>query len=139
AETLGELMSKVMADQPAPLVNVPPPIAQLVEACLRRAPEHRAQSVAHVALGLSAFAPPRARPIVDRIVNLLRPEGSPFSVQTTRVMTPFDGGLLAAAPLPEPQAVPPAAHSTQSSISVTNGSVVAGAPTARSAARTLVP
>jgi len=75
ATTLGDLLSQVMMDAHAPLASVqsdvPPDLSALVDRCLVKDRNHRAQSVADVARALAPYVPPRALPLVERVVNVV--------------------------------------------------------------------
>jgi serine/threonine-protein kinase len=75
AETLGELMSRVLTEGPPRLAehrpDAPPAVADLVTWCMQRDVKQRAPNVAEVAAALAPFAPTRARPIAERVTALL--------------------------------------------------------------------
>ncbi|MDB5212456.1 MAG: Serine/threonine-protein kinase pkn3 [Myxococcaceae bacterium] len=75
AETLGDLLARVIVDQQRPLISmradVPPDISQLVDYCLIKDRAHRAPSVAEIARVLGRHVPTRAVALVERIINVL--------------------------------------------------------------------
>ncbi|HTQ43826.1 MAG TPA: serine/threonine-protein kinase [Polyangiaceae bacterium] len=89
AESLGQLMAKVLTEEPPPLEGIrsdlPPEFVQLVASCLRKDVERRCPSVATVAAALSRFAPERSRHLADRVATLLGGDTTADAVTTVRV------------------------------------------------------
>jgi hypothetical protein len=75
SETLGGLMALVLTEPPAPLQaarpGLPPALCDIVNRCLEKDPSSRWPTIAHLAAALGPFAPPRARPLVERISIVL--------------------------------------------------------------------
>jgi serine/threonine protein kinase len=74
AGSVPELAIKVVTE-PAPSaahVNpaIPPALAAVISTCLERDVERRYRSVAELAVALAPFAPPWARPLVDRVAAI---------------------------------------------------------------------
>ena len=75
SETLGGLMALVLTEPPSPLhgarPGLPPALCDIVNRCLEKDPNSRWPTIAHLAAALAPFAPPRARPLVERISIVL--------------------------------------------------------------------
>jgi serine/threonine protein kinase len=75
AESLGQLMARVLTEPPVPLAKVrpglPPEFLDLVASCLEKDVDRRCASVATIAAVLARFAPARSRPIADRVAATL--------------------------------------------------------------------
>jgi len=76
ADTLGDLMARVLEERPRPLVEldpkIPPSLSDLVQKCLERDRSRRCKSVAELARGLAPFAPMRTRALAERITTVLK-------------------------------------------------------------------
>jgi tRNA A-37 threonylcarbamoyl transferase component Bud32 len=89
SETLGGLMALVLTEPPAPLANARPGLPQglydVVNRCLEKDPNARWPTIAHLAYALGPFAPPRARPLVERIGIVLGQSAQSMPAQATLV------------------------------------------------------
>ena len=89
SETLGGLMALVLTEPPAPLANARPGLPQglydVVNRCLEKDPNARWPTIAHLAYALGPFAPPRARPLVERIGIVLGQSAQSMPAQATPV------------------------------------------------------
>ncbi|HEX8793093.1 MAG TPA: serine/threonine-protein kinase [Polyangiaceae bacterium] len=92
AESLGQLMAKVLTEEPPPLATIrsdlPPDFVRLVASCLQKDAARRCSSVATVAAVLAGFAPARSRHIADRVAMLLDGDTTTDAVTTVRVEPP---------------------------------------------------
>jgi serine/threonine-protein kinase len=77
--TTEKLCARVLNGEPTPLredcPSCPEGLEKVVARCLLRMPEERFADVGELALALSEFAPPHARPLVARVVHRLRHPG----------------------------------------------------------------
>jgi serine/threonine-protein kinase len=100
ADTLGGIMAAVLQDDPRMLSSYRPDVPHAFEAivrrCLVRDRNARAQNVAEIAVTLAAYAPPRARPVADRIVALVGASGA--GGHGTQIVPSPPGGLGPVAP-----------------------------------------
>ena len=73
AESFSEMCVKVAVDAPAPMVNTPPALQEVVLRCLAKSPEQRYPSMADVGRDLIPFArdPHTAQMMVDRMFRML--------------------------------------------------------------------
>ena len=75
AETIGALMAKVLVEAPVPLDTLDPrlprEVVTLVESCLEKDVARRCPHVAEIAACMAPFAPPRARPLAERVSGIL--------------------------------------------------------------------
>jgi serine/threonine-protein kinase len=75
SDTLGALMARVLTEPPPPLASVrpdlPPALCDAIARCLEKDRNRRWPTIAHLATALVPFAPPRARPLVERISIVL--------------------------------------------------------------------
>ncbi len=112
-ETLGGVMDKVLSAEPPPLRSlrgdVPDAYADVVTRCLEKDPARRFLSVAELARALAPLAPVAARPLADRVSDVLRASApvadksvSPLAASAV-VATP---GPVAGLPMPAPVASP---------------------------------
>ena len=74
AESFSEMCVKVAVDPPAPMVNAPPELQQVVMRCLAKSPEQRYPSMAEFARDLVPFVPDshQASLLVERMQRMLR-------------------------------------------------------------------
>jgi serine/threonine protein kinase len=72
--TITEIAVKVATHRPAPLRDLRPDVAPELESivlrCLEKDRERRPGSIGKLALALAPFAPPRAKPLVERITSI---------------------------------------------------------------------
>ena len=77
SDSLGEHLSMIAADPPAPLrlrrPDAPPELEALVLRCLEKDAARRFQNIGQLAVALAAFAPPTSQNLLDRITALLGP------------------------------------------------------------------
>jgi serine/threonine-protein kinase len=80
-ETLGEVLSRIVADPPTPIRRLRPEIPKSLEAvimqCLERDLDRRIQTVGDLAARLAPFAPREASISVDRVGRSSRPRPGP--------------------------------------------------------------
>jgi serine/threonine-protein kinase len=74
AESFSEMCVKVAVDAPAPMINAPAGVQQIVMRCLAKAPEQRYANMAEFAGDLVPFCmdPHGAQMLVDRMTRMLR-------------------------------------------------------------------
>jgi serine/threonine protein kinase/Tol biopolymer transport system component len=105
AESFVDTLYKIVHEDPAPLLDVPPHLAQIVERCLAKDRDHRYQSIREVATDLRAWnagvppagpAPSRRRLAIASLIALLpilaflflkRPAQPPQTEPTVRRVT----------------------------------------------------
>jgi eukaryotic-like serine/threonine-protein kinase len=113
AETLGDLLARVMMDPQTPLVrmrpDVPPDISKLVDRCLEKDRAHRAVNVAEVARALGPYVPRRSVPLVERIVKVLEASTPPVGAAV-----PPAFAIAVASPPAAPSAPAPASSAIAS-------------------------
>ncbi len=102
ADSVPELAIKIVTESPpsATLVrrDVPPELARVVAKCLEKEPARRYRDVAELAVALSPFAPPAARPLVDRVIGILsKPGAGELSSQSSRQIASHVEGKTAPA------------------------------------------
>jgi serine/threonine-protein kinase len=90
SSSLPDLLAQILQGNPAPLAthrpDVPPAFEAIVRRCLQRDRNARAQDVSEIASALAPYAPPRAKPVADRIAVLLGGEPPTLPVGATRSM-----------------------------------------------------
>jgi serine/threonine-protein kinase len=74
AESFSEMCVKVAVDPPAPMVNTPPGLQQVILRCLAKSPEQRYATMAELGRDLVPYAadPHGAQMLVDRMARMLR-------------------------------------------------------------------
>ena len=74
AESFSEMCVKVAVDPPAPMVNTPPGLQQVIMRCLAKSPEQRYSTMADVGRDLVPYAadPHGAQMLVERMTRMLR-------------------------------------------------------------------
>jgi len=74
AESFSEMCVKVAVDAPAPMVNTPPSLQQVILRCLAKAPEQRYATMAELGRDLVPYAadPHNAQVLVERMARMLR-------------------------------------------------------------------
>src|SRR5439155_5217073 len=84
AESFSEMCVKVAVDPPAPMINTPPPLQQVIMRCLAKAPEQRYANMAELGRDLVPFAadPHQAGVLVERMSRMLRRSHLDFSGDT---------------------------------------------------------
>ncbi len=145
SETLGGLMALVLTEPPAPLQGarpgLPPALCGVVNRCLEKDPNSRWPTIAHLASALAPFAPPRARPLVERISIVLgqgatsdlayAPTALPPPRQASTLTEPTGGTMRAwsetqgAGPTPSGKGVPIAIASVVGIVLVAGGALLA--------------
>ncbi len=77
AESFSEMCVKVAVDPPAPMVNTPPGLQQVILRCLAKSPEQRYASMAELGRDLVPYSqdPHGAQMLVDRMGRMLRRSG----------------------------------------------------------------
>jgi serine/threonine-protein kinase len=74
ADSFAALCSQVMRLEPPPMAtrryDIPPGLEAVVLCCLSKKPEARFQTLGALAEALAPFAPPHARPAIDRIARI---------------------------------------------------------------------
>ncbi len=87
AESFSEMCVKVAVDPPAPMVNTPPAMQQVILHCLAKSPEQRYSSMADLGRDLVPFAqdPHAAQLLVERMARLLRRQHDFESSTGTRI------------------------------------------------------
>ena len=85
AETLPELVLKIVQGQPRPIQqfrpDVPPAFEQVISYCLQKNRDQRYQHIGDLATGLVPFAPERARASAERILRVVHTSGIAHGVQ----------------------------------------------------------
>jgi serine/threonine-protein kinase len=74
AESFSEMCVKVAVDPPAPMVNTPPGLQQVIMRCLAKSPEQRYTNMAELGRDLVPYAadPHAAQMLVERMTRVLR-------------------------------------------------------------------
>jgi serine/threonine-protein kinase len=87
AESFSEMCVKVAVDPPAPMVNTPPPLQNIILKCIAKSPEQRYASMAEFARDLVPFAndPHQAQMLVERMTRMLGRGGFNWEGTTTGV------------------------------------------------------
>ena len=118
AETLPQLCAEVLAGFPTPLrvlrPDLPDDFAAALERAYARDRDRRYPSIAEFVLAIAPYAPPRSRPLVDRIARMAGMSGmsgmsAPMAAEAAplyRAPLPSPAYGLAAAPLPPPTPTP---------------------------------
>src|SRR5262245_47669702 len=77
AESFSEMCVKVAVDPPAPMVNTPPGLQQVIMRCLAKAPEQRYANMAELGRDLVPYSadPHGAQMLVERMARMLRRGG----------------------------------------------------------------
>jgi serine/threonine-protein kinase len=105
ADSVTELVIKIATEPPPPLralrPDAPPGLELVVARCLEKDRARRFQSVGELAMALAEFAPPQARPSVDRIVGTERRSGIYAGWNVSSAVQPAP----AMAPMPVPPGV----------------------------------
>jgi len=105
AESFSEMCVKVAVDPPAPMVNAPPGLQQVILRCLAKAPEQRYPNMAEFARDLVPFStdPHGAQMLVDRMGRMLRRSGYDWEGGSTGVgrQSLDTGPVRAQTPLPQ--------------------------------------
>lgn len=85
AESFSEMCVKVAVDPPAPMVNTPPPLQNIILKCIAKSPEQRYASMAEFARDLVPFAndPHQAQMLVERMTRMLGRGGINWEGTTT--------------------------------------------------------
>jgi serine/threonine-protein kinase len=85
AETLPEVCTRIMMDDPVPLATqnpgMPPGLDAVIQRCLQKDPQQRIPDAASLATALARFGGPEAQAIASRIARMVRPSGP--DVQST--------------------------------------------------------
>ena len=92
AETLVELYALISATRAKSVrtlrPEVPKGLAAVIQACLERNIDERTPSVSALAAALAPYAPPRSRPILDRISSFAQP-GMTMMMTRSQTVAPF--------------------------------------------------
>jgi serine/threonine-protein kinase len=74
AESFSEMCVKVAVDPPAPMINTPPGLQQVIMRCLAKSPEQRYANMAELGRDLVTYAadPHGAQMLVERMARMLR-------------------------------------------------------------------
>jgi len=77
AESFSEMCVKVAVDPPAPMINTPPGLQQVIMRCLAKSPEQRYANMAELGRDLVPYSadPHGAQMLVDRMARMLRRSG----------------------------------------------------------------
>ncbi|HEX5064089.1 MAG TPA: serine/threonine-protein kinase [Kofleriaceae bacterium] len=77
AESFSEMCVKVAVDPPAPMINTPPGLQQVILRCLAKSPEQRYANMAELGRDLVPYSPDPhgAQMLVDRMARMLRRSG----------------------------------------------------------------
>ena len=92
AQTANQLLARILEQEPPPLRTLCPELPEALEAvilrCLAKAPEHRFESVAELALALAPLAPPETRVLVDGIQHIMVGHSSTLPSESGSLFTP---------------------------------------------------
>lgn len=101
ADTLAGIVARIVAEPPTPLRELRPDapieLEQLILRCLEKKRDLRLADVAELAVGLLPWAPSHCRPIVERIVRVVKGAGASISVMPPPHRTIGVGGQTNAA------------------------------------------
>src|SRR5262249_19830846 len=101
SSSLADILTQILQRDPPPLAthrpDVPAAFEAIVRRCLQRDRNARAQDVGEIAAALAPHAPPRAKPVADRVAILLGAD--PPTLPRPPAPAPGEGsGLVTVAP-----------------------------------------